>query len=103
MDSAVTTCEIYISNFKNLFGMYGYFSEDKRDIDRLVNWLKSEIMPQYSTTLIKKNDVLKAGIFRTVYPLDKALNYLESQLIIERKEIERTTWIELKKNHPIFA
>ena len=103
MDSAVATCRIYINNFKNLFGMYGYFSEDKRDIDKLINWLKSTINPQFTITLIKKNDVLKAGIFRNVFQLDKALNYLESQSIVGRKEIDRTTHIELIRNHPVFS
>lgn len=102
MDSAVITCQIYINNFKNLFGMYGYFSEDRRDVDKLVGWLKTTIRPEFAGDQIKKNDVLKWGPLRNIYELDKAINYLESQNALKKYDHEKTAWIQLIRNHPMF-
>ena len=83
--------------------MYGYFSEDKRDVDKLVNWLKTTIKQEFCGNQIKKNDVLKLGPIRNVYQLDKSINYLESQMALEKYEFEKTTWLRFNINHPMFS
>ena len=85
MDYGVGICKKYMSSFKNLFGDYGYFSDERQNMLKLVNWIKFWRIAHLNAIEMPKNHMMQYGPLRKGSQLDKAINYLEINNGVLRK------------------
>ena len=102
MNYAVITCRIYLNNFKTLFGAYDYFSEEIRDIDKMVNWINTTTSKQLSVNVIQKNDLLKHGPVRKLFQLNQVIAYLKNRDAIEINDTGKSSFVTINLRHPLF-
>lgn len=100
MNEAVYTCEKYLLNFKDLFGEYGTYTEEKQDVIKIVNYLRDHLAANPNVIAILKTDLLKYSPVRKVNRLNKALAFLSGPVSI----ISQPTgvWVVIYPGHAIF-
>lgn len=102
MSEAISTCENYIGNFLHIFGEYGLYSPEKREVDKLIEWFKLKIHGPEKLNYLKKNYARQNGPIRNSHLLDKALYYLYSEGAIDFSNENWTEYIEFMVGHKLF-
>lgn len=102
MKEAISTCEKYLLNFKDLFGDYGTFTEEKQDVIKLVKFFIDKLNANQHDSIILKTDLLKFSPLRKVNRLDKALAYLSQQGAVSTTAQQTPVWITIHFKNAVF-
>jgi len=95
MKGAISICNLYLNNFKKLFGEYGLLSPERNDVNKLVDWLILKKRGGELQTSMKKNYIRQNGPIRNSYQLDKVIQFLNNEGIVGLRNYEGTEMVFL--------